>query len=145
MLSDTFLCPVCLENYQHTSHIPKFLSPCGHNVCHVCLQQILVDNSSPKCPTCRNLIAKKDIHEYPTNLSILQVLDKLEDSIFAKVQDCKIHKSPKKFVCMTHFEEMCDICRQKKHKDHEVKTIEEIRKQATDKLTQIKLQRDTCG
>ena len=59
MLSDTFLCPVCLENYQHTSHIPKFLSPCGHNVCHVCLQQILVDNSSPKCPTCRNLIAQK--------------------------------------------------------------------------------------
>jgi hypothetical protein len=54
-------CPICMELFsddESGQHIPRFLTNCGHTVCHGCLIDMLAlvaaknGKKACKCPTC---------------------------------------------------------------------------------------------
>lgn len=52
LLSESYECPICLDNIEKESHV--FLTLCGHLFHHECLNEAMSFRS--KCPTCRRHI-----------------------------------------------------------------------------------------
>ncbi|EFJ13262.1 hypothetical protein SELMODRAFT_9033, partial [Selaginella moellendorffii] len=65
-------CPVCLEFFNDGSHTPRLLC-CGHTVCQLCVERLVVSSSLPRfrCPECRALSKWRGIHHFPKNYILL--------------------------------------------------------------------------
>ena len=57
-LKEEECCPICYEEF---GNLYKAVTPCGHFICSDCIQQLSRNNSSIKCPICRNIVNHKDL------------------------------------------------------------------------------------
>lgn len=74
VISDECTCPVCLEDFLE----PKTLPSCAHNVCRMCLEKIVVEDSREiRCPVCRkeSTVPDKGVIGFPTNCLIVKLLE----------------------------------------------------------------------
>ena len=69
-------CQICFENFDATNFIPKILIQCGHSFCRICLDRLSLNSLVINCPICRERtkIVKKEY--FPTNYTLLEILDK---------------------------------------------------------------------
>ena len=125
-------CSVCWEQYNLTENdrLPRFL-PCTHTVCECCLKTLLDgDETRRKCPECREPFPQQEVHTFPQNKHALQY-------IRYKTSQTQIEQQT---ICVKHGEDLhlycretgcgkaiCEICREKKHKDHVVLELKEFR------------------
>ena len=73
-------CPVCFEDYEETEHAPKVLT-CGHTICSQCLVGIIDTNKDKaKCPECRVRVNPNRFMSYPTNYTVLQIMNTFSES-----------------------------------------------------------------
>ncbi|KAK9757272.1 hypothetical protein RND81_01G153000 [Saponaria officinalis] len=74
-------CPICLEQYDDTTTVPRVL-PCGHSTCDACLRRLhhLSTTSSSslspphtlRCPTCTHLVSVNLPSSLPKNIDLLR-------------------------------------------------------------------------
>ncbi|KAI4337854.1 hypothetical protein L6164_016223 [Bauhinia variegata] len=69
-------CPVCLQNYNEESTVPRVLS-CGHSVCEACLVELPQRYSDTiRCPACTQLVkypAQQGPSGLPKNIDLLRL------------------------------------------------------------------------
>ena len=96
-------CEICYANFDSKAHVPKVLTACGHTICNECIACISQSNNSSTdfvCPKCKvtsqaKVNKLKGVAEFPTNLHILAVLDKVTGvSNCVHGSECQLH------VCM---------------------------------------------
>ncbi|XP_046575812.1 E3 ubiquitin-protein ligase TRIM71-like [Haliotis rubra] len=76
-------CPVCNEQFDDASHLPRRMTCCVQCVCHDCLQKIYQEaDETLLCPICR------DKHHLPDGVASLP----REPLILKIINDLKIHK-----------------------------------------------------
>ncbi|XP_013417732.1 tripartite motif-containing protein 3 [Lingula anatina] len=101
-------CPVCLDHYDLTKRVPKFLS-CHHTVCLMCVQQ-LKGLYKLSCPVCRE-----------STCLPMGGPEKLQTNFYLKVDNeegCLKHKNqPYLFYCATHKALACQACTILDHKE----------------------------
>jgi SNF2 family DNA or RNA helicase len=89
-------CPICLGE-----HVPPiiYIKICGHYFCKDCIDSVISDKISFKCPICRNDTSKEDII-YVNNISYINYSAKIH-----KLLDI-IKDSNKKYIIFTQFDKV---------------------------------------
>ena len=134
---DTLKCSICLGCYDTYGHIPKLLPNCSHVVCKSCLQYLLNNPNQRKCPLCRYPFSSplKSANDFKTSIHLVDILEHIERE--KKRHECPIHKMAMDWFCLSDGRQLCEFCKFKKHKDHNVQTMKEIRIQANDKILSL--------
>lgn len=74
-------CQICFELFDSTNFIPKMLVNCGHSFCRICLDRLINKKLTVTCPVCREITNLSAVKEnLPTNYSLVEIIDKNEDS-----------------------------------------------------------------
>lgn len=83
-------CPICLKPMGFLS---KTLT-CGHVFCSPCLS-ILLSSNAPTCSTCRSVIDKRCLKQFPTCVIVNRIADKMniKDASERPICPCKECKS----------------------------------------------------
>lgn len=81
------LCQICFEPFKQNIRIPKLL-PCGHSFCNDCITALKFNSICIcKCPICRHSFPLRYDTKFPTNYSLLDLLDRLQSSFMTKQSD----------------------------------------------------------
>jgi len=131
---DISTCPFCYYEYNQTSHLPRILPKCGHTLCSSCLEKLVDGQTQIKCPVDHGVF---DIPQTIENLSInTKALAIIEER--AKLEFCPKHCEEVIKICVSDRTKLCRRCvSTNTHKDHEVRSLEEIRNQGADKKFQL--------
>ena len=136
-LEQEVTCPVCQDHFQD----PKIL-PCLHYYCKQCIQALAwragADQSFP-CSECRSdtLFPQNDPNQLPASFIINRMkevhakLEKVQGKVTAKCEMCPGGAATANCRQCTEF--ICDKCTESHHRmkvfaDHEVSTLEELKK-----------------
>ena len=102
-------CPVCSDEYDSKTRIPKVLV-CGHSTCEHCVRSMLHSTIEPNimCPECRVASAMPDgeAGSLPTNYSLLRLVD-------SQCSECP--DKPHTQKCGHCPFNVCDRCRESDH------------------------------
>ena len=141
-------CAICLSRYNQ----PKIL-PCLHSYCKGCLEDIMKkpqEKKSITCPQCKVVheIPPQGIDGFTTFFTINNLLELLhihESTEETPVESIKctsgLDDNPAVARCLTCSDYLCESCctihqKQKLSRDHEIKTLKEIKQ--SDKMTGVR-------
>ena len=136
MPGDNIICPICHNDYED----PRIL-PCGHAVCHDCLQGLLdKDEPSWECPECSTMyIAVDGAKSFPKSKYLLGVMKRGTPTPQNKVriEKCKFH--PDNDVSIYCRNERCKvlICQSCYFDEHKTHDAIEIKKEEKKKLKDL--------
>jgi len=121
-------CPICLQGYDETNHIPKIFS-CGHSTCSSCIQ---VEISS--CPICRKAISSQEKLNLSTNFSLLQIIHSLQEK-----KHCSHHPNYEQdHICQDCRSLICLSCSiYGGHRGHNVQPLREFYDRVQSKLKKL--------
>lgn len=127
-------CPICMGTFAS----PKILS-CGHSFCLTCLTEVAKQHE-PTCPLCRTPIIlppSGNIEDLPTNFSVQDMLEMLENAGDQEEPSQAISGHIEEggdYVCMSCLEQICSCCKLSFHtsKKHKCISVSEF----TEKLRQ---------
>ena len=77
-------CQICFEMFDSSNFTPKILIQCGHSFCRICLDRLSFKNSTITCPICREKTKPIKNNLFPTNYSLIELIDKNKENIETK-------------------------------------------------------------
>jgi len=136
MPSGALSCPICYNDYDQGTHVPRVIQECGHTVCTMCLSILLMSQkSTAKCPLDNRKFSslEKTIDAFPVNFTIHQLLDEK-----ASRDLCTSHNDKLRLVCIDDRTEICDECVfNGGHKGHNVLPIKKLQHYAGQKKVEL--------
>ena len=122
-------CSVCLEQYTLTENdrLPRLL-PCHHTVCERCLQTLL-DGGPTTCPECRGPFPLREVRTFPQNNYLLPDIRRKVTETQTQQRMCEKHGKDLNLYCkeISCQKVICQLCREKEHKDHDVSELQEFK------------------
>lgn len=109
-VSSIATCPICYNNFNENSNLPRMITACGHTVCELCLKNIKNSRERYCCPICRKNISGK-VSCLPVNFVLLELK---EPKI---VKRCLLHNLELVAFCVDDDLVLCGACIFD-HKDH---------------------------
>ncbi|XP_042217605.1 uncharacterized RING finger protein ZK945.4-like isoform X2 [Homarus americanus] len=124
-------CKVCFMKFDSEARRPRVLVSCGHSFCSVCITNLIKDNSTLLCPSCRAEQGLTCAEQLPVNFGLLELVDSDKDSSSdSLVADrtsstnfestgkvpvlnaghCEEHGQYKLFRCTTCAQYICHVC-----------------------------------
>ncbi|XP_045581217.1 E3 ubiquitin-protein ligase TRIM21 isoform X2 [Procambarus clarkii] len=123
-------CKVCFMRFDTEVRRPRMLVSCGHSFCSICITNMIKDNSTILCPSCRTEQALTEAEQLPINFALLELVDSDNSSSESVVTDqhlrtsidplirapvlnaghCEDHGQYKLFQCTTCAEYICHVC-----------------------------------
>lgn len=108
-IQDSLSCSVCLERFNSSNHLPKFL-PCQHTLCSSCIDCLLGSSLTLDgfdCPVCRSGVTSDEVR---TNLIVTDIIE----AVVAKENAtlfCPTHPSKEcQIVCADCCQLLCAMC-----------------------------------
>ena len=145
---DLLQCSICFEGYNLTDHKPRIFPNCGHTIGEKCLQNLL-KSSSHKCPNDKiPFNASLDTLDLSSFCVNYQIMGLIEESL--RWERCSIsnHKNEElKLICLDCKKKLCVYCVIYDHKDHSLKSLEDLKPQVADKIDMLERslhKLDTC-
>ena len=128
MDKNLFSCSVCFQAWSQKKQ-PKILPNCGHTICECCLNKLL-NSPEPRCPLDFGNLEQQ--YNYQTNYFA-------EEFIEVKTANgvCQEHGERYINICLTHKCKICNECFLNAHRDHEIKTIKELKLEAANKVNEL--------
>jgi len=127
-------CPVCLEKYDLSLHLPRILPICGHTLCSQCIPKFLKNSKDFICPIGKEVQPGnyKTLDSFPPNYV-------LRDSLEKSLQLCQHHQKELEFVCVQDKVKICNRCALfGEHKNHEIKPLSDLEPQMKKKIQEMK-------
>jgi len=128
-------CPICLERYDNSLHLPRIVPLCGHTLCSQCVTQLLESSPDFICP-----IDKKEqsgsfpsIDSFHPNFALIGMIEKTR-----KFGLCKDHKKELQYFCVKDEVKVCNGCALfGEHRGHNIKTLSDLKPEIKKKIQQL--------
>ena len=77
---DETKCPLCGNQYDEETRIPRILLNCGHTICSLCISSCDNSNSPLKCPEDNTEYQHITLSSFPINKALIRLLHKISES-----------------------------------------------------------------
>jgi hypothetical protein len=105
-------CPICLEDYDTETRVPRLFPGCGHSVCEVCLRSQTTYNRTSviACSVCKTEMRYNrhaSLKEFPINFGLKDLVEKSiasnNSSKFGNKGVCSTHDAKNNQLCFSPF------------------------------------------
>jgi len=127
---ENLICPNCEKRFSTKTRIPLII-PCQekHTICQNCILELFSSKKGYlKCPIdntkCR--LQEEDLEDLPKNKIIENCLNELLEN------SCRKHYNPLDNFCIDCSKKICKKCTMKKHREHNIRKLEEIEGEIND-------------
>ena len=77
---DETKCPLCKNQYDEETRIPRILLNCGHSICSLCISKFNETQTSLKCPEDNTEYQNISLSSFPINKALIRLLHKISES-----------------------------------------------------------------
>ena len=77
---DETKCPLCNNQYDEETRIPRILLNCGHSICSLCISKFNETQTPLKCPEDNTEYQNISLTSFPINKALMRLLHKISES-----------------------------------------------------------------
>ena len=77
---DETKCPLCNNQYDEETRIPRILLNCGHSICSLCITKFNETQIPLKCPEDNTEYQNISLTSFPINKALIRLLHKISES-----------------------------------------------------------------
>lgn len=126
-------CPMCSENYNLSTRIPRITLVCGHSFCPQCLSTLIQNPNMAKCPLDQSPFPfHMEIDKFPINFALKEVLESIMSN-----ESCSLHEQEFVSFCLTDKCKICVVCWENEHAGHKIRTFKSIKNRTADYQKQL--------